>query len=328
MDDFEGRNKNRPSSLDGFISNNDIKNTIRFTIAAIKESGKEFPNTLITGNPGTGKTTLAMIIAKELEVKIRICMGPSVKDAMAISNLFIDDPDGIDCMRDGDIVFIDEIHAIKKAWQEMLYTAMEDRYIPVTLGDHTFNYPIKKIVIIMATNESSNLPGPLVDRCDVKISLNQYDNEEIRDIIMVNADILNVGESHKVTIGKEVALVLANVCRGIPRIGISTYKNIRNYALATGKAEITMDVLRFGLGSLGVDEYGLTKMDRQILKRLFGVRAMSKDTLASILGMNPDILVRDHEPYLLIQGLIMRTGQGRAITPKGWKLIADGCIQG
>ena len=317
-------NVNRPVSLENFIAKDDTKNTIRFAIAAAKKKGSSFPHAIITGNAGVGKTTLANIIANEMGVKIRVLMGPSVKDTRDISNIFVD-KEG-DLIRDGDIIFVDEIHSLKKEFQEMFYSAMEDRFIPVKVDDRTFNYKIKDLTIIIATNESSNLPSPLVDRCRVKINLDAYSVSDLTKIITENAIVMNVSDKEKVMVSEEAARTLAGVCRGTPRIAINNFILVRDYAIAIGEDTITKDVLKAALSMMGVDEYGLKEIDRKVLHVLFNVKKMSKDTLASMIGYNPDILVRDIEPYLMIQGLMMRSSVVRTLTEKGWTMIADGLI--
>lgn len=314
----------RASDLDDFVSNGSVKETIVFSIAASKKQSKPFPHTIITGAPGTGKTTLAQIIAHEMGVKIRILMGPSVKESRDISNIFVSRTD--DPISDGDIIFIDEVHSIKKQFQEMLYSAMEDRFVPVNVDGQTFNYKIKNLTVIIATNESSNLPQPLTDRCQVKINLDRYSVESLTTIIKINASKMNQVEKTKITIEDDAAVMLAGVCRGTPRISINNFKLIRDYAISVGEDIIDTSVVKYGLQAIGVDEYGLRSIDKQVLKILFEVRKMSRDSLASMIGYHPDILEREIEPYLMIQGLIMRSSGGRTITQKGWTMVADGLL--
>ena len=185
MTNVTGTNVNRPTTLENFVTRDEIKNIINFTMNAAKKQGRSFPHSLITGEAGVGKTTLANIIANEMGVNMRCLMGPSIKDSDDISNAFVG-------LKDQDILFIDEIHAVKKVFQEMLYSAMEDRFIPKKVDDHTFNYKIKDVTIIITTNESSNLPGPLVDRCRLKIKLDNYSVDNISTIIKANAKILGI----------------------------------------------------------------------------------------------------------------------------------------
>jgi Holliday junction DNA helicase RuvB len=306
-------NVNRPTTLDKFVINDSIKNIINFTMRSAKKQNRSFPHTLITSGAGTGKTTLANIIANEMGVDIRVLMGPSIKDSDDISNAFVG-------LKDQDILFIDEIHALKKNLQEMLYSAMEDRFIPKKVDDHTFNYKIKDVTIILTTNESSNLPGPLVDRCRLKIKLDNYSNEDISKIIKMNAKIINIG------ITDDAAMMLANVCRGIPRISINNLITIKDYVVDAEAKEITVDVLKSALEIMGVDEYGLTDIDRRILHTLFKAKKLSRESLASMIGYNPDILEKEYEPYLMIQGLMIRSSKGRMLSEKGWTMIADELI--
>ena len=317
-------NVNRPVTLDEFVAKDEIKSLIKFSVDSAKKQNKPFPHTMITGGAGTGKTTLCGIVSHEMGVKMRVLMGPSVKDSRDISNLFISTED--DPISDGDIVFIDEVHAIKKQFQEMLYSAMEDRFVPVMIDGQTFNYKIKNLTVIIATNESFNLPQPLTDRCQVKINLSRYSTEDLTTIIKMNALKMNKVEKDKIDIDDSAAIMLAGVCRGTPRISINNFKLIRDYAISMGQDTITDDVVRYGLKAIGVDQYGLKDIDKEVLKILFRVRKISKDSLASMIGYHPDILEREIEPYLMIQGLMMRSSGGRTITQKGWTMIADGLL--
>jgi Holliday junction DNA helicase RuvB len=306
-------NQFRPVTLDNFITSSSIKDVIKFTMGSAKKQKISFPHTLITSMPGCGKTTLAHIISNEMEVNIRTLMGPSIKDGDDISNAFVG-------LKDKDILFIDEIHAVKKQFQEMLYSAMEDRFVPKRVDDHTFNYKIKDVTLILTTNESSNLPGPLVDRCRLKIKLDNYSNDDIATIIKANAVVIGID------ITDDAALMLAGVCRGVPRVAINNLITVKDYVIDAGIKVITVDVLKGALGIMGVDQYGLTEIDRRILHTLFNAKKLSKESLASMIGYNPDIIEKEYEPYLMIQGLMIRSSKGRMLSEKGWTMIADELI--
>lgn len=319
MKNNEQLSENRPVSLDQYVARQEVKNSIKYAVIHAKKQNTSFPHTLIVGGGGTGKTTLGYIIGNEMGVKIRYVPCQGIKSKKDISNAFVRNKDG--ALEDGDVVIFDEVHLLKKGGlQEMLYNAMEDYMITVPVENREINYRIKKIVVVLITNEPDKLTDPLIDRCKLRIDLDRYTDESISDIIKINAGIRGI------SISDDAAMMISGISRGIPRIGINNLEAMWRYADAIDEEVLNADVVRSGLREAGVDEYGLSDTDKRVLHILYEMNKVSLESLASMIGTRSDIVEKEIEPYLMIKGLLIRTGGGRMITEKGWTMVADGVI--
>lgn len=311
----------RPVKMDEFIAPDDIKNHIASRIQATKTRNKTFPHTLIDGPAGTGKTTLAGIIANELQVNMKVIMCGSVDCPDDITDAFVG-------MKDGDIVFFDEVHNLKLRYMEILYTAMEQGWVPKIVEGMVYQFPIKDVCIIIATNMNANLPEPLTDRCKNKVHLLHYTNELIRDIILLNVPKVCAYEGINLSIESDAALELSQMCKGTPRVALGYLDEVIDYASVHNINHINQKEILTILTYMGIDSHGLTSMDRRILFELYKHRKLSLPSMASLIGQSTDTIKNQYEPYLLSRGLISIGSGGRKLTFEGWNLIASGTLKG
>lgn len=298
----------RPLNFDDYIGQSSIKETLKISIEAAKKRNTKLDHLLFYGPPGLGKTTLAGIIANELNASIRITSAPSIERPRDIIGILMQ-------LKEGDVLFIDEIHRLNKIAEEILYPAMEDFAIDLTTGKSqsvkTMRIKIPKFTLIGATTKAGALSGPLRDRFGIIHRLEFYTNEELSQIVTRTAKILNF----KIT--KDGASEIAARSRCTPRIANRLVKRSADWAIVKGDGTITADIARAALESLEIDDIGLDITDRRLLTMMinsFDGGPVGIETLAVALGEDIKTIEEVYEPFLIQKGLIARTPRGRKAT--------------
>ncbi len=295
----------RPQTLEEYIGQEKLKRTLKIYIQAAKERRDPLDHVLFYGPPGLGKTTLAGIIANEMQVHMKVTSGPAIEkpgDMAAVLN----------SLQEGDVLFVDEIHRLNRQVEETLYPAMEDFAIDIVIGRgataHSIRLDLPRFTLVGATTRAGLLTAPLRDRFGVAQHLEFYDPKELCAIVLRSARTL------KVEIDEEGAMQIARRARGTPRLANRLLKRIRDFAQVKYDGRITEEVAAFGLDLLEVDQYGLDQSDRKILKTLivnFKGGPVGLETLAASIGEDSGTLEDVYEPYLLQNGFISRTPRGR-----------------
>ena len=305
----DGYEKNiRPLTFEDYIGQNSIKETLKISIEACKKRNAFLDHLLFYGPPGLGKTTLASIIAHEMGSNIKITSAPSIERPRDIIGILMQ-------LKEGDVLFIDEIHRLNKIAEEILYPAMEDFTIDLTTGKtqtvKTMRIPIPKFTLIGATTKAGALSGPLRDRFGIIHRLEFYTTEELSKIVKRTAKILNF------KIDDEGAKIIAERSRCTPRIANRLVKRSADWAIVKGDGVITKDIAKNALSALDIDEIGLDITDRALLKLMiesFDGGPVGIETLAVALGEDIRTIEDVYEPYLIQKGLIARTPRGRKVT--------------
>ena len=302
----------RPKTLKDYVGQSKIKHNLDIFIQATKKRKEPLEHILFYGPPGLGKTTLANIIANEMGVNIKTTSGPAVEKAGDLASLLSN-------LKEGDILFIDEIHRLKTNMEEILYSAMEDYAIDIIMGQgpgaRTMRLKIPKFTLIGATTKIGSLSSPLRDRFGEIEKLQFYSPEEMQQIIDRSSKILEVkGE-------KEAFLEIAKCCRSTPRIANRLLKRIRDFAEVKHESFVSLDIAKSTLAALGVDDFGLDDTDREILEAIihkFSGGPVGLSTLAASLSEEKETIEEVYEPYLLQMGFINRSPRGRVATQKAY----------
>ena len=302
-------NSIRPKTLDSYIGQSALKETLKITIEAAKKREQPLDHLLFYGPPGLGKTTLAGVIAGQMGVEIKITSAPALERPRDIIGILMS-------LKGGEILFIDEIHRLNKVAEEILYPAMEDFYLDMTTGKSqtvkTLRLPLPKFTLIGATTKAGALSGPLRDRFGIIHRLQFYTDEELSKVVTRTAGILNI------EIDREGALEIAGRSRGTPRIANRLVKRVADFALVKADGKITRTIAKEALDTLKIDECGLDTTDRGLLRLIaekFNGGPVGIETLAAALGEDVKTLEDVCEPYLLQAGLLQRTPRGRMVTP-------------
>ena len=295
----------RPKMLDEYIGQSKVKENMKIYIEAAKKRGEQLDHVLLYGPPGLGKTTLANIIANEMESNIKVTSGPAIEKAGDLAALLTN-------LKENDVVFIDEIHRLNKNVEEILYPALEDFTLDIVIGKgptaRSIRIDIPKFTLIGATTKAGSLSTPLRDRFGIVNRLELYNIDELKSIVKRTAKILNVN------IDEKSAEEIARRSRGTPRIANRLLKRVRDYAIVFSNNDIDIKLTKIALNRLEIDELGLDENDRKILETMiekYGGKPVGIDALATTIGEEVDTLEDVYEPYLLQIGFISRTSRGR-----------------
>jgi len=302
----------RPKFLSEYIGQEKAKDNLSVFIQAAKMRGEPLDHVLLAGPPGLGKTTMASVIANEMGVNMRITSGPTIEKAGDLAALLTN-------LQENDILFVDEIHRLNRAVEEILYPAMEDYAIDIIIGKgpsaNSIRLDLPKFTLIGATTRSGQLTAPLRDRFGVSLRLELYTPEELQMIVERSAGILGID------IEPEGAAEIAKRSRGTPRIANRMLRRVRDFAQVRAGGVITKTVADEALTRLEVDHMGLDALDRRMLKSIiefYGGGPVGLDTLAATINEEAVTLEDVYEPYLLQQGFLTRTPRGRCVTRKAY----------
>ncbi len=304
----------RPSSWEEYIGQDKIKKNLKVFIEAAKNREEAIDHILFFGPPGLGKTTLAHIISNRMEANIKVTTAPMIEKAGDLAAILTN-------LEEKDILFIDEIHRLSPAVEEILYSAMEDFRLDIIIGSgpaaQTIKIDIPRFTLIGATTRAGMISSPLRDRFGMHFRLQFYSDEDLACIIKIASNKLDI------KCEKDASLELAKRSRGTPRIALRLLKRIRDFAEVGGKKSIDLDVAKFGLDELGVNELGFDELDVGFLKILLDSKGkpLGLNTIAAALSEDEVTIEDVIEPYLLANGYIERTARGRVATAKTYELF-------
>lgn len=308
-----GEGSLRPRTIQEYIGQEKAKENLRIFINAAKIRNEPLDHVLLHGPPGLGKTTLAAVIANEMGVNMRITSGPAIEKPGDLVAMLTN-------LNEGDILFVDEIHRLNRAYEEILYPAMEDYAIDIILGKgpsaNSIHLDLPRFTLIGATTRSGQLTAPLRDRFGVSLRLELYSPEELKRIVKRSAGILGV------EIEEAGALEIASRSRGTPRIANRLLRRVRDYAQVCADGVITSEVADKALSSLEVDKLGLDAIDRRMLKSIidyYGGGPVGLETLAATINEEAVTIEDVYEPYLLQCGFLTRTPRGRCVTRRAYE---------
>ena len=309
----------RPVNFDEYIGQEHLKRNLRLAIEAVKKraDGSTLDHVLLYGPPGLGKTTMAGVIAHELGASLRVTSGPAIERAGDLASILTN-------LKDGDVLFIDEIHRLRRAVEEVLYSAMEDYKLDIVIGKgpaaRSVRLDLPKFTVIGATTRTGSLAGPLRDRFGIIHRLEYYKESEIEQIINRTAGIL------KTKIQPDAANLLATRSRLTPRIANRLFKRVRDYADVNGDGVIDTKMAGDALKLMEIDYLGLDPADRNMLRLMYenyGEKPVGLTTIAALTGDEATTIEDFYEPYLMQMGLLIRTPKGRMVTEKGIKHLQD-----
>ncbi|MDF2513421.1 MAG: ruvB [Herbinix sp.] len=305
----------RPQLLSSYIGQEKVKENLKVYIEAAKQRKESLDHVLFFGPPGLGKTTLAGIIANEMGVSIKITSGPAIEKPGEMAAI-------LNNLQEGDVLFVDEIHRLNRQVEELLYPAMEDYVIDIVIGKgsaaKSIRIDLPKFTLVGATTRAGMLTPPLRDRFGVVNRLEFYTIEELKEIILRSAEVLQV------EIDKEGATELARRSRGTPRLANRLLKRVRDFAQVKYDGRITKEVAGFALDLLEVDKLGLDNIDRAILVTMiekFSGGPVGVEAIATTIGEDPGTIEEVYEPYLVQNGLILRTPRGRVASDLAYRHI-------
>ncbi|HRE41261.1 MAG TPA: Holliday junction branch migration DNA helicase RuvB [Ignavibacteria bacterium] len=303
----------RPKSFSEFLGQEKVKENLKVFIQSSKKLNESLDHTLFTGPPGLGKTTLAHIIANELGVNIITTSGPVIEKPGDLAGMLTK-------LRENEILFIDEIHRIPKVVEEFLYSAMEDYKLDIMIdqGPAARSIPIKleKFTLIGATTRQGLLSSPMLDRFGITCHLDYYNTDNLTEIVNRSAEILNL------KIEQKGSVEIAKRSRATPRIANRLLRRTRDFAIVKGNGVITEAIAKYALESLGVDEFGLDKIDKKILETIIlkhNGGPVGLTNIAASIGEDSGTVEDVYEPFLIIEGFIKRTPKGREATDLAYK---------
>ncbi len=309
----------RPRTLNEYIGQTKVKESMKVYIEAAKKRNEPLDHVLLYGPPGLGKTTLANIIATEMNSNIRITSGPAIEKPGDLAALLTN-------LSEFDVLFIDEIHRLNRSVEEILYPALEDYNLDIIIGKgpsaRSIRLDLPKFTLVAATTRAGSLTTPLRDRFGIVSRLELYDEEQLQDIVQRSADIMNI------KIDKLGSLEIAKRSRGTPRIANRLLKRVRDYASVLGDGNITRDIADISLKKLEIDELGLDNIDRKILETIiinYAGGPVGVETLASTIGEEVETIEDVYEPYLMQKNFIGRTPRGRVALPRAYEHLGIEC---
>lgn len=312
-EDVKIENRLRPVMLEDYIGQEKAKNNLKVFIEAAKKRKEALDHVLLYGPPGLGKTTMASIIANEMGSTMKITSGPAIEKPGELAAI-------LNNLNEHDVLFIDEIHRLNRQVEEVLYPAMEDFAIDIMIGKgqaaRSIRLDLPKFTLVGATTRAGMLTAPLRDRFGVVNRLEFYSNEELTQIVLRSAKVLEV------TIDDPGALEIARRSRGTPRLANRLLKRVRDFAQVSFEGHIDEKVAKEALDRLEVDSFGLDQIDRNIILTMiqkFDGKPVGLDTLAAAIGEDSGTIEEVYEPYLIKNGLISRTPRGRIATPMAYR---------
>jgi Holliday junction DNA helicase RuvB len=311
--DKEFEKQLRPLSFIDFKGQKQVIDNLIVFVTAAKQRGESLDHVLLHGPPGLGKTTLATIIANELQVNLRVTSGPVLDKPGDLAGLLTN-------LQEGDVLFIDEIHRLSPVVEEYLYSAMEDFQIDIMIDKgpsaRSVQLTLNNFTLIGATTRSGLLTSPLRARFGIKFHLEYYDHEILTGIVKRSAGILNV------SIDEDAAVEIARRSRGTPRIANALLRRVRDFAQVKGTGDIDLDITRYGLTALNIDQHGLDEMDNRILSVIidkFSGGPVGINTISTAVGEESGTIEEVYEPFLIKEGYLKRTPRGREATEHAYK---------
>ena len=305
----------RPSLFSEFTGQAKVKERLEIAVQAAKLRNEPLDHILLNGPPGLGKTTLANIIAKAMGANVKSTSGPTIEKAADLAGLLTN-------LEEGDVLFIDEIHRLQKTIEEYLYPAMEDFKLDIIIDQgpnaRSIRLNLPRFTLIGATTRSGLLTAPLLTRFPVRERVDYYHADQLQSIVVRSARLLNI------EIEDAGAMEIARRSRGTPRIANNLLKRVRDFAQVRGDGRITASLADRALALLEIDQNGLDEMDKRILEAIivkFGGGPVGVNSLAVVVGEEPDTIEEVYEPYLIMEGYLNRTSQGRVATEASYKKL-------